>query len=953
MFIKKLVMHGFKSFPKKTEIPFTPGINVILGPNGSGKSNVSDAICFVLGRMSMKSLRAAKAGNLIFLGTKDIGPAKEASVEVVFDNSEKVFSLGSSEVSIKRIVKKTGQSIYKINHETKTRQDVLSLLAQAGIDPQGFNIILQGEIQNFVRMQPEDRRGILEEVSGVSIYESRKEKSLHELEKTEEKLKEIGSILRERTAYLNNLEKERQQALRYKKLESDIKKFKASILSHSLSGKKKESESLDAGILGKNKDLEKIRKTIVGFETEIGNTEVKIAGINKKIRESTGLEQEKLNQEIANLRAELAGLHVKKENYLAKLSEKSAEKRDLQESLKDIEETLKKIRVEKPTSENKGKEIEKKKVELEKLEILRKNFYMTKSELKSIRERIEDKNSLFQNYTGESDFLLKQIESISITLFNKRSSKETLDSLNHSLAEKKESLKALLEREAELEKKTYISESEIDNQNKMLEKIAKLDICPVCKSKITPEHMREIKKEILPGMESLRKEIESADKELNIIYEKKSLISGDIEQISQEISKTSSDLAKMSAIEEKKEQIISLQKKTEELRNEILGLEKRRRKLDEETQNNQNIEEKYETLRIEVQEISSRTKENINSEVEFKSREIERIKISIKQILRNEQDLNEELSSLSRIIEDKEEILEKKKIQEEQLSKKFRELISERDLSQGRIRDFGLEISKKQHETHIVEQAINDLKIEKARVDAEAENLSVELAGFGEIEIIKSSKEVLSERLSKAQEIFQGIGSVNLRSLEVYDSIKKEYDSVKEKAELVSKEKEGILRIIHEIDVKKKKVFLQTLKTINELFTRNFSQLSTKGQVYLEMENPKDPFEAGTGVQITVKTGHGRYFDVKSLSGGEQTLVALSLIFAIQEYRPYYFYLLDEIDAALDKRNSERLAGLLNKYMQKGQYIVISHNDEVINRATNLYGISMHDGISKIISLKV
>jgi chromosome segregation protein len=946
-------MHGFKSFPKKTEIPFTPGINVILGPNGSGKSNVSDAICFVLGRMSMKSLRAAKAGNLIFLGTKDIGPAKEASVEVVFDNSEKVFSLGSSEVSIKRIVKKTGQSIYKINHETKTRQDVLSLLAQAGIDPQGFNIILQGEIQNFVRMQPEDRRGILEEVSGVSIYESRKEKSLHELEKTEEKLKEIGSILRERTAYLNNLEKERQQALRYKKLESDIKKFKASILSHSLSGKKKESESLDAGILGKNKDLEKIRKTIVGFETEIGNTEVKIAGINKKIRESTGLEQEKLNQEIANLRAELAGLHVKKENYLAKLSEKSAEKRDLQESLKDIEETLKKIRVEKPTSENKGKEIEKKKVELEKLEILRKNFYMTKSELKSIRERIEDKNSLFQNYTGESDFLLKQIESISITLFNKRSSKETLDSLNHSLAEKKESLKALLEREAELEKKTYISESEIDNQNKMLEKIAKLDICPVCKSKITPEHMREIKKEILPGMESLRKEIESADKELNIIYEKKSLISGDIEQISQEISKTSSDLAKMSAIEEKKEQIISLQKKTEELRNEILGLEKRRRKLDEETQNNQNIEEKYETLRIEVQEISSRTKENINSEVEFKSREIERIKISIKQILRNEQDLNEELSSLSRIIEDKEEILEKKKIQEEQLSKKFRELISERDLSQGRIRDFGLEISKKQHETHIVEQAINDLKIEKARVDAEAENLSVELAGFGEIEIIKSSKEVLSERLSKAQEIFQGIGSVNLRSLEVYDSIKKEYDSVKEKAELVSKEKEGILRIIHEIDVKKKKVFLQTLKTINELFTRNFSQLSTKGQVYLEMENPKDPFEAGTGVQITVKTGHGRYFDVKSLSGGEQTLVALSLIFAIQEYRPYYFYLLDEIDAALDKRNSERLAGLLNKYMQKGQYIVISHNDEVINRATNLYGISMHDGISKIISLKV
>ena len=94
-------MHGFKSFPRKTEIPFTPGINVILGPNGSGKSNVSDAICFVLGRLSIKSMRAAKASNLIFLGSKDVAPAKEASVEIFLDNSGHVFSLDTGEISIK------------------------------------------------------------------------------------------------------------------------------------------------------------------------------------------------------------------------------------------------------------------------------------------------------------------------------------------------------------------------------------------------------------------------------------------------------------------------------------------------------------------------------------------------------------------------------------------------------------------------------------------------------------------------------------------------------------------------------------------------------------------------------------------------------------------------------------------------------------------------------------
>ena len=206
-YIKKLVMYGFKSFPRKTELPFTQGINVILGPNGSGKSNISDALCFVLGRLSVKSMRAAKASNLIFLGSKVASPAKEASVEIVFDNSEKIFSIDEKEISIKRIVRKNGQSIYKINNETRTRQDVLGLLAQAGIDPNGYNIILQGEIQNLVRMQPEERRKIIEEVSGISIYESRKEKSLRELQKTDEKLKEISAILRERTAYLNNLEK--------------------------------------------------------------------------------------------------------------------------------------------------------------------------------------------------------------------------------------------------------------------------------------------------------------------------------------------------------------------------------------------------------------------------------------------------------------------------------------------------------------------------------------------------------------------------------------------------------------------------------------------------------------------------------------------------------------------------------------------------------------------------
>ena len=196
-----------------------PSFMAIIGPNGSGKSNISDALCFVLGRLSIKSMRASRAANLINNGGKGGSPSDEAFVELVMENTNGTFPINNPEVSISRTVRKNGNSIYKINGATKTRQEVLELMSQAGIDPNGFNIILQGEIQNFVRMQPEERRKIVEEVSGISIYELRKEKSLKELSKTEDKLKEVSAILRERTIYLNNLEKERQQALKYKKLE--------------------------------------------------------------------------------------------------------------------------------------------------------------------------------------------------------------------------------------------------------------------------------------------------------------------------------------------------------------------------------------------------------------------------------------------------------------------------------------------------------------------------------------------------------------------------------------------------------------------------------------------------------------------------------------------------------------------------------------------------------------
>lgn len=950
-YIKKLVMYGFKSFPRKTELPFTQGINVILGPNGSGKSNISDALCFVLGRLSVKSMRAAKASNLIFLGSKVASPAKEASVEIVFDNSEKIFSIDEKEISIKRIVRKNGQSIYKINNETRTRQDVLGLLAQAGIDPNGYNIILQGEIQNLVRMQPEERRKIIEEVSGISIYESRKEKSLRELQKTDEKLKEISAILRERTAYLNNLEKERQQALRFKKLENDSKKFKASIIYSDLTKKQKELEKINSEISSRLKEIEKTKKIITDLSSAIKSFESRIENINLTIQKSTGFEQEKLNREIADIRALLAGLEVSYNNEEKKIAEISRQKISFNESIREHELEIKNLQKETPSASKKSKDISSKKQELEKLEEQRKKFYMIKSELRAVRERLDDKKNFLSNFTTESDFLFQEIKSLSLELFDTKSNSLKLEELKKILSEKKEALQILNKREIELEKTTHTDEHDIENQKKLLEKISKIDICPVCKSKITDEHLDLITRETNPKIEKLQREIENADKELNSIYDKRKILQQDIEQMSSEISKRESDIIKLASINGKKEQIKNLQEKIDKTKKEVLEFEKRKKNLEKNFEENLNIEQKYETARIEVQEISLLSEETINSEISFKQRELERLKISFKQLCREEEDVKDEFSILKKDIEENENVLEKKKKQEEALGEKFRKLISERDFIHVQIREREKEKANQQNIVYNLEQAINEFKISKARVGAEVSNLETEMLTFSDVEIIKSNRDTLVEKLTKIQEILSRIGSVNLRSLEVYDSVKKEYDIIKEKVEIISKEKQGIMKIINEIDIKKKKTFLKTLNELNEIFSRNFMQLSTKGTVSLELENRKEPFEGGVG--IIVKTGHGKYFDVKSLSGGEQTLVALSLIFAIQELNPYYFYILDEIDAALDKKNSERLAGLLKKYMQKGQYIVITHNDEIITNATSLYGVSMHDGVSKIISLKL
>ena len=177
------------------------------------------------------------------------------------------------------------------------------------------------------------------------------------------------------------------------------------------------------------------------------------------------------------------------------------------------------------------------------------------------------------------------------------------------------------------------------------------------------------------------------------------------------------------------------------------------------------------------------------------------------------------------------------------------------------------------------------------------------------------------------------------------------FEKLTEKHEKLSVERQDVIKMMEEIDSRKADLFMKTFNIVNKRFIENFMSLSDKGQAYMELEDKEKPLEHG--VEIKVKLPGNRFMDIKGLSGGEKTMATLAFIFAIQEFQPASFYLLDEVDAALDKHNSMRLSKLIKQYSNRAQYIVISHNDQVITEADQIYGISMQQGISKIVSLKV
>jgi len=282
MFLKSLEIRGFKSFADKTELKFKKGVTAVVGPNGSGKSNISDAVRWVLGEQSVKTLRGGKMEDVIFAGTQFRKPVGLAQVSLTLDNSDEKLATEYNEVTVSRRIFRSGESEYLINNSKCRLKDVTNLFMDTGIGKEGYSLIGQGKIESILSGRPEDRRALLEEAAGIVKFKNRKEEAEKKLSNTDDNLVRINDILSTYKDRIEPLRIEREKALEFNELSKDLKKKEVSIIVHTINKMEEELKSFNEDLEFKIKEIEDKRKEISSDKAKLKELENEIEDLEKK-----------------------------------------------------------------------------------------------------------------------------------------------------------------------------------------------------------------------------------------------------------------------------------------------------------------------------------------------------------------------------------------------------------------------------------------------------------------------------------------------------------------------------------------------------------------------------------------------------------------------------------------------------------------------------------------------
>ncbi len=370
MYLKRLELQGFKSFADKTILELMPGITAVIGPNGSGKSNISDAIRWVLGEQSMKSLRGQKSEDIIFAGTQNRKSLGFAEVSLVFDNLDGRLPIEYTEVTVTRRLFRSGESEYLINKTDCRLKDIVELFMDTGIGKDGYSIIGQGRIDEILSNKSEDRRHVFEEASGIVKYKARKIESEKKLEQTKLNLLRVNDIIYEIEQKIEPLKEQSEKAKKYLNLKQELKNIEVGLFVYNINEYKEKLEKIieDTQILNNQKDeennkLEEINNLKQKLKEEIDIITEEIEKLHN-LEAKTLQEKEQINSGIKVINERIANNNLNYERFEEEIKELKEKKKALEEEVKQKEE--KKINLF-ANKEKFEKELEEKQKELDEL----------------------------------------------------------------------------------------------------------------------------------------------------------------------------------------------------------------------------------------------------------------------------------------------------------------------------------------------------------------------------------------------------------------------------------------------------------------------------------------------------------------------------------------------------------------------------------------------------------
>ena len=971
MHLKRIELHGFKSFADKSVIEFQPGITGIVGPNGCGKSNIADAVRWVLGEQSVKSLRGSNMADVIFNGSEDRKPQNVAEVSLVFNNEDRFMNIDYNEVEItRRLYRQNNEAEYLMNKEPCRLKDIIDLIMDTGLGKDSLSIISQGNISTFADSKPEERRGMFEEAAGVAKYKKRKIESIRKLERTKDNLDRVEDICLELEKQIGPLKRQKEKAETYLDLKEQLKSVEVSVLV-------KEIESLIHTVKELNDSLDFLDKEKVTIEGQVLLNEQQNETLKKKMydldQEVNGL-QGQLLQAMNNVNAletQKVEIDANRKHIL-----ESTNKEDLQSRIEQMKAILEDAIQEYNDRVKRYNETKEEKMSLE------ASQERNRQAMSSLRHEIETLNLQLHNNRHQKEQLVDAIENKSGYSYGVRSilkAKQSMPGIVGVLGdiiETDEKYELALSIALGNAMQFIVTKTDEDAKqaisflkNNQSGRATFLPMNTMQERKVRDEHMLvcENAQGFLGVMSDFVRSAFHIDRVIssqlgnvllvdhlqNALALSKALYSRyRIVTLEGEVINVGGSLTGGSY----KNQNINFtsQRELEKL-NETLSLQENQIR-QKRTQFNELENQAREISHHLLQKQMSFAKlelvvTNKKSDLQVAKREYEALthkSVELSEIESGAQDnqLIQELNDAKKLRDQLTEQIQAKRELRMSFVNENDEIEDSLRASRAKLREIQSELTQKQ--------------VAKAKQETELSNYLMRLNDEYKMTYEYAKEEFNQDiQMNQAKEAvrilrhrIESLGNVNLQAIEDYQEVSSRYENLNTQRLDLLNAQDSILQAIDEMDEIMISRFSETFEKINTEFNLVFRNLFGGGRAELKYNDPDNILE--TGIDIDVQPPGKAVQNISLFSGGEKALIAISCLFAILRVRPVPMCILDEVEAALDVANVERFAKYLREFSNQTQFIVVTHREGTMEECDLLYGATMQQkGVTKLVSVKL